>query len=100
MVSKHPAKFGGHRYCGSRNMTFLVVEGQDFACSQGSKERLHIVGKNYERKQATSSRKKWGGQGEVAFRTLLAAVLRGKATHTRERAHTHACTLAQKFMKV
>ena len=25
----HPAKFHGHRHCGSGDMMFLVVEGQD-----------------------------------------------------------------------
>ena len=29
MVSHHPAKFGGYRYCGSGDMMFVVVEGQD-----------------------------------------------------------------------
>ena len=28
MVSHHPAKFGGHRHCGSEDI-FLVIEGQD-----------------------------------------------------------------------
>ena len=28
MVSHLPAKFGGHRHCGSRDMMFLVVEEQ------------------------------------------------------------------------
>ena len=28
-VSHYPAKFGGHGQCGSRDMMFLVVEGQD-----------------------------------------------------------------------
>ena len=32
MVGHHPAKFVGHRHCGSEDM-FLVVEEQDFRCS-------------------------------------------------------------------
>ena len=31
MVSQNPAKFGGHSYCGIRDM-FLVVEEQDSTC--------------------------------------------------------------------
>ena len=30
--SHHPAKFGGHRNCGSGDMMFLVIEGQDSTC--------------------------------------------------------------------
>ena len=30
--SHHPAQFGGHRNCGSGDMMFLVVEGQDSTC--------------------------------------------------------------------
>ena len=29
MASHHPANFGSHRRCGSGDMMFLVVEGQD-----------------------------------------------------------------------
>ena len=29
MVSHHPAKFGGHKHCGSGDMMLLVIEGQD-----------------------------------------------------------------------
>ena len=29
MVSHHPARFGGHRYYGSGDMMFAVVEEQD-----------------------------------------------------------------------
>ena len=29
MVSLHPAKFGGHRHCGSGDMIFVEVEKQD-----------------------------------------------------------------------
>ena len=29
MVSHNPAKSDGHRHCGSRDMMFFVVEGQD-----------------------------------------------------------------------
>ena len=32
MVSHYPAKFGGHRHCGSEDM-FLVHEEEDFRCS-------------------------------------------------------------------
>ena len=32
MVSHHLAKFGGHRHCGSGDVMFLVVEGQDSTC--------------------------------------------------------------------
>ena len=32
MVSHHPAKFGGHRHCGSEDMMFVVVEEQDSTC--------------------------------------------------------------------
>ena len=27
-----PAKFGGHRHCGSEDMMFVVAEGQDSTC--------------------------------------------------------------------
>ena len=29
MVSRHPAKFGGHRQCGSEGITFSVAEDED-----------------------------------------------------------------------
>ena len=29
MITNHSTKFGGHRHCGSGDMMFLVVEGQD-----------------------------------------------------------------------
>ena len=32
MVSYHPAKLDGHRHCGSGDIMFLVVEGQDSTC--------------------------------------------------------------------
>ena len=32
MVNYHPAKFDGHRLCGSGDMMFVVVEGQDSLC--------------------------------------------------------------------
>ena len=32
MVSHQPARFGGHRRCGSGDMMFVVVEGQDSTC--------------------------------------------------------------------
>ena len=34
MVRHHPAKFGGHRHCGSGDMKFLVVDGPDSTCSR------------------------------------------------------------------
>ena len=33
MVGHHPAKFGDYRYSSSGDMMHLVVEGQDFTCS-------------------------------------------------------------------
>ena len=33
MVSHHPAKFGGHRHCGSGDMIFLVAEEENSKCS-------------------------------------------------------------------
>ena len=30
MVSHHPAKFGGHRHCGSGDIMFLVAEEKKF----------------------------------------------------------------------
>ena len=32
MASLHPAKFGGHKHCGSGDMMFVVVEGQNSTC--------------------------------------------------------------------
>ena len=32
-LSFHPVKFGGNRYCGCGDITFLDVEGQDSTCS-------------------------------------------------------------------
>ena len=29
MLSHHPAKIGGHRHCGSGDMMFIGIEGQD-----------------------------------------------------------------------
>ena len=29
MISQHPAKFGGYKYCGSRGLMLLVIEEQD-----------------------------------------------------------------------
>ena len=36
MVSYHPSIFGEHRHCSSREIMFLVVEGQGFTC-------LHLI---------------------------------------------------------
>ena len=36
MVSHHTTKFGDHRYCGSGDMMFLVVEGQNYTCCHHS----------------------------------------------------------------
>ena len=33
MVSNHPAKFGSHKHCGSRDLMLLVIEEQDSTCS-------------------------------------------------------------------
>ena len=32
MVSHYPEKFGGYRYCGSRDLMVLLVVEQDFSC--------------------------------------------------------------------
>ena len=32
MANHHPAKFGLHRHCGSKDMMLLVVDGKDSAC--------------------------------------------------------------------
>ena len=32
MVRNYPTMSGGHRYCGSGDMVFVVIEGQDFSC--------------------------------------------------------------------
>ena len=37
MVSHHPAQFGVHRHCGSRDLIFSVVQKQDSTCC-----RLHL----------------------------------------------------------
>ena len=42
MKSHHSAKFGGHRHCGSEDMMFLVVEGQDYTCPRFSLPLLFI----------------------------------------------------------
>ena len=42
MVSHHPAKFGGHRHCGSGDTMFLVVEGQDSTCPRLNPPLLFI----------------------------------------------------------
>ena len=51
MVSHQPDKFGGHRHCGSGDITFLVVKEQDSICyrlnspllffSKGHEEKTH-----------------------------------------------------------
>ena len=33
MVNQQPAKFGGHRYCGSGDIIYLVAEEEDSTCS-------------------------------------------------------------------
>ena len=42
MVSHHPGKFGDHKHCGSRDMMFLVVEGQDSICNHLNLQILFI----------------------------------------------------------
>ena len=42
MKSHHSAKFGGHRHCGSEDMMFLEVEGQDYICPRFSLPLLFI----------------------------------------------------------
>ena len=42
MVSHHPAQFGGDRYCGSKDMMYLVFEGQYCTCSRFSPPLLFI----------------------------------------------------------
>ena len=42
MVSYHPVKFGDHRHCGSEDMMFLVVEGQDSICPHFNSPLLFI----------------------------------------------------------
>ena len=32
MIGYHPAKFGDNRHCGSGDLMFVVVEGQDSTC--------------------------------------------------------------------
>ena len=34
MVSYHPAKFGNHRQCGSRDIMFLVAKEENSRCSR------------------------------------------------------------------
>ena len=34
MVSHHPAKFGGHRHCGSGDIMLLVAEEENSKCSR------------------------------------------------------------------
>ena len=41
MVSHHPAKFGNHRHCDSKDM-FVVVEGQDSTCPHLDSSLLFI----------------------------------------------------------
>ena len=44
MVSPHPPKFGGHGYCGSGDMIFLLVEVQDSTCPRSDPPSLkHIA---------------------------------------------------------
>ena len=42
MVSHHPAKFGGHRHCGSGDVMSLVVEEEDLRCSCSNPQLLFI----------------------------------------------------------
>ena len=42
MVSRHPARIGGHRHFGSADMIYLMVEGQDFTYSRVNPPLLFI----------------------------------------------------------
>ena len=42
MVSHHPIKFVGHRYCGSRGVKFLVAGKENSRCSRFSPLLLFI----------------------------------------------------------
>ena len=42
MVSRHPANFGGHRYCGSGNVMLLVAEAENSRCSRFNPSLLFI----------------------------------------------------------
>ena len=42
MVSNHPAKFGGHRHCGSGDIIFLIAEEEDSRCSRFNPPLLFI----------------------------------------------------------
>ena len=42
MVSIHPAKFGGHRHCGSGDIIFLIAEEEDSRCSRFNPPLLFI----------------------------------------------------------
>ena len=41
MASHHPAKFGGHRHCGSGDM-FLVTKEEDLRCSYFNPQLLFV----------------------------------------------------------
>ena len=34
MVGHHPAKYGDHRYCGTKDIMFLVAEEENSRCSR------------------------------------------------------------------
>ena len=42
MVSHDLTQFSGHRHCGSRDIMFLVVEGQDYTCTRFKAPLLFI----------------------------------------------------------
>ena len=42
MLSHHPAKIGGHRYCGREDIMFIGDEGQDFTCPRLDRSLLCI----------------------------------------------------------
>ena len=49
MLSHHPAKFGGHRLCGSGDKMFLVAEKEDCRCFHFNPPLLYIS-KGYDLK--------------------------------------------------
>ena len=42
MISHCPAKFGGHRHCGSGDIMLLVAEEEDFRCCHFNSPLLFI----------------------------------------------------------
>ena len=42
MISQYPAKFGGHRHCGSGDIMILVAEDENSRCSNFNPPLLFI----------------------------------------------------------